>query len=174
MRLPRAVKLSAIAFAFGVLIIGAFYFYAITPHASSAPVGSAQNLLDQADTLAWGNQWALAQPLYKQAEAKFEQQGQLSKALYARVSQIPPNESANGPLTIVSLTQDLGRPEAVEPETRLRILTSRGMLETNYNAAEALSTWQQVSTLARSLGHVSIASRALGEKSTRLSFFLNL
>ena len=38
------------------------------------------------------------------------------------------------------------------------------MLETNYNAAEALSTWQQVSTLARSLGHVSIASRALGEE----------
>ena len=164
MRLPRALKLSGIAFAFAVLITGAFYFYAITPHASSAPVGSAQNLLDQADTLAWGNQWALAQPLYKQAEAKFEQQGQLSKALYARVSQIPPNESANSPLTIVSLTQDLARPEAAEPETRLRILTIRGMLETNYNAAEALSTWQQVSTLARSLGHVSIASRALGEE----------
>ncbi|RSL18680.1 CHAT domain-containing protein [Edaphobacter aggregans] len=164
MRLPRALKLSAIAFAFVVLIIGAFYFYAITPHASSAPVGSAQNLLDRADTLAWGNQWALAQPLYKQAEAKFEQQGQLSKALYARVSQIPPNESANSPLTIVSLTQDLARPEAAEPEIRLRILTIRGMLETNYNAAEALSTWQQVSTIARSLGHVSIASRALGEE----------
>ena len=148
MRLPRAVKLSGIAFAFVVLITGAFYFYAITPHASSAPVGSAQNLLDRADTLAWCNQWALAQPLYKQAEAKFKQQGQLSKALYARVSQAPPNESANSPLTIVSLTQDLARPEAVEPETRLRILTIRGMLETNYNAAEALSTWQQVSTLA--------------------------
>jgi CHAT domain-containing protein len=163
-RLPRALKLSAIVFAFGVLIIGAFYFYGFTPHASSAPLGSAQNLLDRADTLAWGNQWALAQPLYKQAEAKFEKQGQLSKALYARVSQIPPNESANSPLTIVSLTQDLARPEAAVPETRLRILTIRGMLETNYNAAEALSTWRQVSTLARSLGHVSIASRALGEE----------
>ena len=116
MRLPRALKLSVIAFSFFVLIIGAFYFYAITPHASWAPVGSAQNLLDRADALAWGNQWALAQPLYKQAEAKFEQQGQLSKALYARVSQIPPNESANSPLTIVSLPRTSPGPKQLSPK----------------------------------------------------------
>jgi hypothetical protein len=51
-RLARALKLSVIAFAFGVVIVGgAFYFYSITQR-SSTPVGSAQNLVDRADTLA--------------------------------------------------------------------------------------------------------------------------
>jgi CHAT domain-containing protein len=164
MRIRRAVKISLLSAA-GVFLVGiGLYYYATTPHASSAPAGSAQNLLDRADALAWGNLWASAQPLYRQSEVMFEKEGQRSKALYARVSQIPPKESSNSPSTIVALSEDLQRPEAGDPETRLRILTIRGMLETNYNASEALATWKDVSALATSLGHISVATRAMGEE----------
>src|ERR1700723_915453 len=127
---------------FGVtlVVLGSTYFYLISPHHSSAPPESAEGLLDRADTLAWGNRWADALPLYQNAQQLYTKQHQPSKALYAEVSQIPPNESVSIPATLWTLTQDLARPEAANPETRLRILTIRGMLETNYNASEARST----------------------------------
>src|SRR6202789_3030689 len=146
------------------LVAGGVYYYAITPHHSSAPPDSAAGLLDRADTLAWGNRWADALPLYQKAEQLYTSQHELSKALYAQVSQIPPNESVSIPATLWALTQDLARPEAADPETRLRILTIRGMLETNYDAARARSTWQQVSELARRSGHLQLALRATGEQ----------
>ena len=68
------------------------------------------------------------------------------------------------PATLWALTQDLARPEAADPETRLRILTIRGMLETNYDASEARSTWQDVAALAIKLHHYELATRATGEQ----------
>jgi hypothetical protein len=49
-----------------VIAIGA-YFYLVYPHHNSASPESAEGLLDRADTLAWGNRWIDAQPLYKHA-----------------------------------------------------------------------------------------------------------
>ncbi len=92
--------------------------------------------------------WAEAQPLYAKAERLFESEHQPSKAPYAQVSQAPPNESVSVPGTILRLTADLQNPEAEDEETRLRILTIRGMLQTNYAAAQARATWQQVGELA--------------------------
>jgi len=127
-RIPRALRLSAVALLLFLLGGAGVYFYVITPQPSSAPPNSAQALLDRADILSWGNRWIDAEPLYKHAEQMFAAQGQSSKALYAQVSQIPPNESVDLPATIWALTQDLTLPEAADPETRLRILTIRGML----------------------------------------------
>jgi tetratricopeptide (TPR) repeat protein len=163
-QLSRSLKFSGAIFIVVVLIGAGAYYYAIIPHHSAAPPESAQGLLDRADDLAWGNQWAAAEPLYKRAESLFVIQGRPSKALYAHVSQVPPNESVDIRNTIWTLTEDLARPAAADPETRLRILNIRGMQETNYNAAAALSTWEQVSKLALSLGHYSIATRAMGEQ----------
>jgi CHAT domain-containing protein/tetratricopeptide (TPR) repeat protein len=128
------------------------------------PEPSIEDQDRRASTLAWGNRWADALPLYQKAQKLYTSQHELSKALYAQVSQIPPNESVSVPATIWELTQDLARPEASDPETKLRILTIRGMFETNYDAARARSTWQQVSTLALSLHHYDLASRATGEQ----------
>ena len=164
MRIPRALRLSALALLLFLLAGVSMYFYVITPHPSSAPPDSAQALLDRADSLSWGNRWIDAEPLYKRAEQMFAAQGQSSKALYAQVSQIPPNESVDLPATIWALTQDLTLSAAANPETRLRILTIRGMLEIDYNAVEALSTWTEISSLAVSLRHYSIATRAMGEQ----------
>nr|AOS95250.1 CHAT domain-containing protein [uncultured bacterium] len=150
----------------GVLTLGlgAAYLYLISPHHSSAPPESADGLLQRADTLAWGNRWTDAQPFFLKAEQLFTQQHKPSEALYAKVSQIPPDESGSIPAKVLGLTQDLEKPEAREPETRLRILTIRGMLETNYDAAQARSTWEEVKKLALQRGHFELASRAEGEQ----------
>ncbi len=127
------------------------------------------SLLNQADALSWNDNWIKAEPLYYHAELLFARQHRNSKALYAHVSQIPPNsESSSLAATIFQLTNDLARPEAADPETRLRILTIRGMLETDYDAASARSTWAQVSELARRRGHLQLALRATGERHRRI------
>ncbi len=77
---------------------------------------------------------------------------------------MPPNESANVPQTILTLNADLSKPEASDPETRLRIMTIRGMLETNYDASMARTTWQEVESQALKLHHYALASRAEGEQ----------
>lgn len=156
-------KLAATCGVAAVVFSGA-YFYAITPRHSFARPESAQGLLDRADSLSWNNRWAEATPFYTRAAAKFSKQDEPSKALYATVSEIPADETVSAPTYILRLTNDLQKPEAQEPETRLRILTILGMVETNYNAALALPTWKKVQQLALKLGHVMIASRAQGEQ----------
>jgi CHAT domain-containing protein len=125
-----------------------------------------QALLTRADDLSWLNSWIQAEPLYRQAELEFTQRHQLSKALYARVSQMPAHSesSVSIPAQIALLRSDLNLPEAKEPETRLRILTILGMLEANYDAAMARTTWSGVESLAMQQHHYLLASRAIGEQ----------
>ena len=69
--------------------------------------------LEQADQMAWLNNWIEAQPFYNKAERLFIQRQELSKALYARVSQMPGQmETRSLPDQIWTLTQDLSLPEA--------------------------------------------------------------
>ena len=164
MQIPRVGK-QIVAFIVTILVIAiGAYLYLVNPHHNSASPESAEGLLDRANILAWGNRWIDAQALYKGAEQMFIAERQPSKALYAKVSQIPEDESVDLPATILSLTTDLTRPEAGDPETRLRILVIRGMLEIDYDAAAARANWQQVETLAKSLHHYDLATRATGEQ----------
>jgi len=123
-------------------------------------------LLKRADDLSWLNAWVQAEPLYLQAELKFRAEGNLSRALYARVSQVPAESESSTtiPNQIASLRRDLDLPEARNPETRLRILTILGMLETNYDATMARNTWNEVEKLADDRHHYLLASRASGEE----------
>ncbi len=127
---------------------------------------SPEALLKRADEMSWLNSWIAAEPLYRQAESQFTQRHQLSKALYARVSEMPAHsESAtNVPVQIALLRSDLTLPEAHDPETRLRILTILGMLEVNYDSGMARETWTQVEDLALRQHHYLLASRAIGEQ----------
>ena len=123
-------------------------------------------LLKQADEMSWLNSWIEAEPLYRQAEQEFTQRHQLSKALYARVSQMPAHSesSTSVPSQIALLRKDLDLPEAKDPETRLRILTILGMLEVNYDSGMARQTWTEVKVLANRQHHYLLASRAMGEQ----------
>jgi len=123
-------------------------------------------LLKRADEMAWLNNWIGAAPLYSRAEIEFTQQHQLSKALYARVSQIPAHSesSTTFPQQIAVLRQDLTVPAARDQKTRLRILTVLGMLEVNYDAGMARATWAEVEKLALHSHHYLLATRAIGEQ----------
>ena len=126
---------------------------------------SADAILAGADNLAWLNAWIQARPLYVQAETLLQQQRRPDKALYARVSQVPAvSEWASTRQQIAALTADLSLPVAQDPETRLRVLTVLGMLETNYDAALARHTWTQVQKLAEQRRHYLLAARATGEQ----------
>jgi len=164
MRLLRIGKRIAFFFLILILVLTGAYYYAVSPHPPSVPQGSAEDLLYRANDLARNDRWEEAQPLYKRAEVLFAAQGNRSKALYAAVSQIPPDESVDIPATIWSLTADLTQPGASDQETRLRILTVRGILQTNQDAAQAHATWEEVERLARKLHHYELATRAVGEQ----------
>ncbi len=140
------------------------YGIAIQPHHSFASPQSAQGLLDKADALSWENRWAEASPYYADAAKLFRRQGKKEKALYAEVSEIPADESTSAPANILHLTQALAWPEAQASATRLRILTIRGMQETNYDAKEALATWREVEREALRKGEIRLATRAGGEQ----------
>ena len=107
-------------------------------------------LLERADRMAWLNSWIAAAPIYRQAELKFLQEHNLSKTLYARVSQMPAQSESSTtiPSQIAVLRHDLILSEAHDPETRLRILTILGMLEVNYDSGMARQTWAEVESLA--------------------------
>ncbi len=145
-----------------IILVVAFVRYRIRRRIDS---DNADVPLRRADDLAWNGQWFAAAPLFRQAEIKYTAERNESKALYAQVSQIPAQaESASLADTIYALTQDLKKPEAADPETRLRILEVQGMIENNYDASLARQTWRQVAVLARNRGHLLLASRALGEE----------
>lgn len=127
---------------------------------------SPETLLERADKMSWLNSWIAAAPLYRQAESQFIEEHQPSKALYARVSQMPAHSESTTtlPSQIATLRHDLTLPDAHDAEARLRILTILGMLETNYDAGMARDTWAQVETLATRQHHFLLASRAIGEQ----------
>ena len=122
-------------------------------------------LLQRADEQAWLNQWIDAAPVYHRAELLFQQRNEPARALYAQVSQMmATSETSSFAPQIASLSDDLQLPAARDPETRLRILIIRGMLETNYDAGLATKTWTEVGELARKQNHFMLASRAMGEE----------
>ena len=127
---------------------------------------SPEALLERADKMSWLNSWIAAAPLYHQAELQFLQEQNLSKALYARVSQMPAQSESSTtiPSQLAVLRHDLILPEAQDPETRLRILTILGMLEVNYDSGMARQTWAEVESLAIRQRHYLLASRAIGEQ----------
>jgi CHAT domain-containing protein len=127
---------------------------------------SPDALLKRADEMSWLNNWIGSEKLYRQAELQFVEKHQPSKALYARVSQIPAQSesSTSFPRQIAQLRNDLDLPEAKESETRLRILMILGMLEVNYDSGMARQTWTEVEFLALRQNHYLLASRAIGEQ----------
>ncbi len=122
-------------------------------------------LLEQADESAWLNSWIDAAPIYKQAETLCLQRNDPSCALYSHVSQIPAtSETTSIASQISQLSSDLELPAARDYETKLRILTVRGMLEVNYDAALTAATYSQIQEMAMQRGHFLIAARATGEQ----------
>ncbi len=146
-----------------IILVVAFVRYRIRRRIDS---DSADALLQRADDMSWLNSWIEAEPLYRRAEIQFVQRRESAKALYAHVSEMPAlsESSTTIPQQIAELQHDLTLPAARDPQTRLRILTVLGMLETNYDAGMARRTWAAVEALALHRHHYLLASRAIGEQ----------
>jgi CHAT domain-containing protein len=157
--LPPSLRIATGLLLAALLSIARYQVFLRTSHSPEA-------LLKRADDLSWLNSWIAAAPLYREAELGFIQKGDSAKALYARVSQViaQSESSTTIPSQIAGLRRDLVRPEARDPETRLRVLTILGMLETNYDAGMARQTWSEVESLAVQRHHYLLASRAIGEQ----------
>lgn len=146
----------------GIVALGVFLW---TANRRSERSRTPDGILARADDLAWNNLWIGAQPLYAEAERGFSAEHRPSQALYARVSQfIPRAESEPIPALLIELERDRSLPEAQDFETKLRILTIEGMIETNYDASMARKTWSQVEELAERRGRIRLAARAMGEQ----------
>src|ERR1700722_13587704 len=136
-----------------------------TAHHVAVRSRTPEGILARADDLAWNNLCIAAQPLYADAERLFNVEHKPSEALYAHVSQfIPRAESEPIPPLLVELKRDTSLPAAQDFETKLRILTIEGMIETNYDASMAKKTWIQVESLAEWRGRLRLTARAMGEQ----------
>jgi hypothetical protein len=128
----KVTRLRLIALSISLIGIAVAGFVGVRFRSAKVDNSDPDSLLKYVDSLSWNNDWIKAKPFYHQAELLIAKQHRDSKALYARVSQIPPSsESSSLTATIFQLINDLALPAAADPETRLRILTIRGMLETN-------------------------------------------
>ena len=126
---------------------------------------SPEGLLLRADSLAWNNNWVQANPLFVQAEQEFRKNGELSKVMYAHVSQIAVKmENTDLPQLIAELTQDLRLPEAAPPDVHLRILEMKAKCEEEYDAGLSRQTFAEVERLAFQRHKFYLASRASGEQ----------
>ena len=97
----KITRRSVILISIGVLCLATGAVKLYYHHVQERSSGRVQDLLDQADALAWNNRWAEATPIYGQAEALSLAQGDRAKALYAHVSQmIPGYESSSLPGSI--------------------------------------------------------------------------
>ena len=157
-RLKFASVSAAAVLASATLVLGV--------HVARRPKPSSpEGLVQQADALAWKNQWVAAKPLYEKARVNFLKEGKTSEALYAEVSQIPVDvERTSVPEQLIRLSRDLQIPAAKDPRTRLRVFEILGMVETNYDAGLAEKTWAEVGRLAIEQHQYMLASRASGEE----------
>src|SRR6185437_10273418 len=110
MRITASLRFRIAAGLFLAGLLGIVGYQVLRRRSSHAP----DALLKQADDLSWLNSWIAAAPLYHQAESQFIEEHQPSKALYARVSEMPAHSESTTtlPSQIATLRHDLSLPEA--------------------------------------------------------------
>jgi CHAT domain-containing protein len=162
----RSLKLTELlAVSFVLAFIGVLVWNPWASHRKHPNSNDPREVLEDADYFFWLNNPLEAQPLYAKAERLFEARGDRRNALYARISQIPA-ETENTNLADLSqqLAQELRKPGLTrDPYLRLRLLVVKGEVDLNLDALSARPVWQDVESLADSLGEHSLSSRASGE-----------
>lgn len=124
-----------------------------------------EQLIQQADRLAWLRNWPRAEPLYAQAEQLFGARGDKRDALYAAVNKLRA-DLPQLPVPEVSqrLTEYLDNPVVQHDDRlRLRCLVIKGETDTDLDPALAQQSWTQALQLATKLGDSAWANRATGE-----------
>jgi len=167
MNVRQSLTVVGTAAAGGVLLFAGFVFWnPATPIRQRHPNSNIpRELLEEAEQLFWLNNPIEAKPLYARAEQLFEAEGDSRNAFYARTSRIPAEmESSNLADLSQYLAKELRRPGIdKDPYLRLRLLVVKGEVDLNLDGLSSRPVWQEVESLATSMGERQLASRASGE-----------
>jgi CHAT domain-containing protein len=149
-----------------ILFTGFIYFRSSSPLRPRHPnSNNPHELMAEAEHLFWLNNPLEAEPLYKRAEQLFTAEGDSRDAYYARISQIP---AGSGTGNLMELSQYLAKELRThgaqsDPYLHLRLLVVKGAVDVDLDATSSRPVWQEVESLATSLGQRDLASRASGE-----------
>jgi CHAT domain-containing protein len=132
--------------------------------AVSRSKGSNQ-LLTEADRLAWLSNWQRAGELYARAEELAIQKGNKRDQLYAACGRLRSSIGLESvPETSAELTQILRDPIAAsDSRLRIRCLATKGDIEREDHPDSAYRAWQEVLNLAQGLDDKSWQTRARAE-----------
>lgn len=133
----------------------------VTPQSTPDP----EQLLREADRLAWHRAWGAAEPKFVEAQKLFAARGDQRNALYAEVS------AFRGRLPRMSVPEASERLGAyleqplvqADERLRLRTLVIKGEVDEDLDPTLAAESWRAAQALAEKLGDAAWANRARGE-----------
>src|SRR5690348_14593668 len=122
----------------------------LLPYAAAQNPPNPDQLLEQADRLAWMKNWSRAEPLYAEAERLFETRGDRRDALYAAVNKLRADlPHLSVPDVSRRLAEFLDDPIVKNDDRlRLRCLVIKGETDTDLDPALAEQSWQEAQELA--------------------------
>ena len=125
----------------------------------------SNQLLTEADRLAWLSNWQRAGELYARAEELAIQKGDKRDQLYAACGRLRSSIGLESvPQTSAELTQILQDPIAAsDSRLRIRCLATKGEIEREDHPDSAYRAWQEVLNLAQGLDDKSWQARARAE-----------
>jgi tetratricopeptide (TPR) repeat protein len=126
---------------------------------------SPKHLLDEADRLAWLDNWVKAGPLYEQAERLFGQSGDIKGTLYARIGKTYATmQSQSFPDLSRRLALEMQNPIIQnDPRLKLRWLVTKAEIDIEIDPSAAQHGWEEIQALALRLGDKAWEARARGK-----------
>jgi CHAT domain-containing protein len=146
----------------GALLAAAF-FVLVAGASQSAP--DPDQVLREADRLAWLRAWSAAEPKFIEAQKLFAARGDERNALYAEVgafrgllprTSVPEASERLGAYVEHPLVQ-------TDDRLRLRVLAIKGEVDEDLDPTLAAESWRAAQALAEKLGDAAWANRARGE-----------
>ena len=124
-----------------------------------------QQLLRSADRYADAGNWVNARGLYAQAEQGFRSQGDARNELYAKFGRLHRDvETGSYSRAAQEIEADLKKPVVQnDPALKIRALSLKGTIDLNLNTEAAKQDFEQILTIAKSIGDAKWENRAAGE-----------
>jgi CHAT domain-containing protein/tetratricopeptide (TPR) repeat protein len=126
---------------------------------------SPQELLSEANRLAWLFNWPRAEHLYAAAETKYRQQGDAVGEAAARIGRI---RAGSGRMSFVEVSRLLGKELAnplvkKDPKLKLWCVAAKGYTDIEIDLAASRRDWTEAQAIAKSVSDSRWETRAAGE-----------
>lgn len=145
--------------------VGLLLAVVLVSSATFAQSADPQQLLTEAERLAWLKAWTKAEPLFTEAHRAFAARGDERNALYAEINALRgrlPRLAV--PDVSERLTQYLENPIVLgDDRLRLRTLIIKGETDEDLDPSLAEASWNEALALAEKLGDTGWANRVRGE-----------